>query len=72
MNGQPHGQTQPGAGAPIGSGGIGPNRIGIVRNPRSHRNKGETVTTHEDARAITAVPRNRDDLAGVLGGFARE
>ncbi len=74
MNGQPHGQS-PHAQAPHGH--AGPEtalsgRIGIVRNPRSHRNKGHAVVPHEDARTITVVPGNRDELTGVLERFARE
>ncbi|MBX7481727.1 diacylglycerol/lipid kinase family protein [Qipengyuania qiaonensis] len=47
-------------------------RIGIIYNPRSHRNKGQDLAcTGADSIAV-AQPRSRDEIAHALAGFARD
>jgi diacylglycerol kinase (ATP) len=48
-----------------------PGRIGVVRNPRSHRNKGQGPTPVENDRVLIAAPVSRDDLAAELTRFAQ-
>lgn len=45
--------------------------VGIVRNPRSHRNKGVAPEMAECSNILTETPRTRDDLYHVLAEFAR-
>ena len=45
--------------------------VGIVRNPRSHRNKGISPEMAECSNILTETPRTREELQGVLAGFAR-
>lgn len=49
-----------------------PGRIGIVRNPRSHRNKANPRTLVETERMLVAVPASRTELAGTLARFAQQ
>ena len=66
MQGAPNGQTLPAAGA-----GARAMRIGVVRNPRSHRNKGSALVAGAHDNIITAVPGSRDAMTDVLADFAR-
>jgi diacylglycerol kinase (ATP) len=45
-------------------------RIGIVRNPRSHRNKANPQPLVETDRVLVAAPASRAELAGALTRFA--
>lgn len=45
--------------------------VGIVRNPRSHRNKGVAPEMAECSNILTETPRTREDLHDVLAEFAR-
>jgi diacylglycerol kinase (ATP) len=47
-----------------------PGRIGIVRNPRSHRNKAGVPAAVESDNILVAAPASRDDLTGALADFA--
>ena len=47
-------------------------RIGIIYNPRSHRNKGQDLACAGADNAMVAQPRTRDEIAHALAGFARE
>lgn len=44
--------------------------VGVIRNPRSHRNKGLVPELDGQPNVLTATPRTRIDLAGVLADFA--
>lgn len=46
--------------------------VGVIRNPRSHRNKGLTPEMAQSPNVITATPRTRPALTGVLADFARQ
>jgi diacylglycerol kinase (ATP) len=54
---QPTGQSLPGP-------------IGVVRNPRSHRNKANPRQLPESSEILVAAPASRDDLAAELARFA--
>jgi hypothetical protein len=45
--------------------------VGIIRNPRSHRNKGHAPEMEDCSNILTETPRTRTELFGVLDGFAR-
>ncbi|KPH59251.1 diacylglycerol/lipid kinase family protein [Novosphingobium aerophilum] len=45
--------------------------VGIIRNPRSHRNKGHAPEMADCSNILTETPRTRTDLYGVLESFAR-
>lgn len=45
--------------------------VGIVRNPRSHRNKGQMPELADCSNILTETPRTREDLRDVLSEFAR-
>ncbi|EQB08174.1 diacylglycerol/lipid kinase family protein [Novosphingobium lindaniclasticum] len=45
--------------------------VGIIRNPRSHRNKGRAAEMEDCSNILTETPRTRQDLHRVLDGFAR-
>lgn len=45
--------------------------VGIIRNPRSHRNKGHTAELEECANILTETPKTREDLRACLIEFAR-
>ena len=47
-------------------------RIGIIRNARSHRNKGKEYDFLDDQNVISATPRTKAELAVALARFARE
>lgn len=44
--------------------------VGLIRNPRSHRNKGRPPELADDPRVLTEAPRNHEDLRRVLEHFA--
>lgn len=44
--------------------------VGIIRNPRSHRNKGLEPELHDQPNILTAMPRTRADLVSALAEFA--
>ncbi|MEX0343172.1 MAG: diacylglycerol kinase family protein [Erythrobacter sp.] len=46
-------------------------RVGIIYNPRSHRNKGQDLACTGSDRISVAQPSTRDEIADALGGFAR-
>lgn len=45
--------------------------VGIIRNPRSHRNAGETPEMADCSNILTETPRTREELYHTLTGFAR-
>lgn len=45
--------------------------VGIVRNPRSHRNKGHAPEMADCSNILTETPRTREELHLVLAEFAR-
>lgn len=45
--------------------------VGIVRNPRSHRNKGQMPELADCSNILTQTPRTREDLRATLQEFAR-
>jgi hypothetical protein len=45
--------------------------VGIIRNPRSHRNKGHAPEMEDCSNILTETPRTRPELYRVLEGFAR-
>ena len=45
--------------------------VGIIRNPRSHRNKGVTPEMAECFNILTETPRTREELHHTLAGFER-
>ena len=47
-------------------------RVGIIRNARSHRNKGADGDHLNDPNVISAAPRTKPELAVALARFARE
>lgn len=47
-------------------------RVGIIRNARSHRNKGTHADYLDDPNVISATPRTKAELAVALAHFARE
>ena len=47
-------------------------RIGIVRNPRSHRNKANPRQLVESDQVLVAMPASRAELAGTLARFAEQ
>lgn len=44
--------------------------VGLIRNPRSHRNIGCAPELADDPCVFTETPRSHDDLRDVLAGFA--
>ena len=44
--------------------------VGVIRNPRSHRNKGNMPELADQPHILTAVPGTRSELASVLADFA--
>lgn len=53
-------------------GGIGPaDLVGVIRNPRSHRNKGLVPEMGDRPNVLTRVPATRDELAENLAEFAK-
>ncbi|MBQ96051.1 MAG: hypothetical protein CL510_09540 [Actinobacteria bacterium] len=47
-------------------------RIGIIYNPRSHRNQGQDLAYAGADSVMVAQPRTRDEIAHALAGFARD
>jgi diacylglycerol kinase (ATP) len=47
-------------------------RVGIIRNPRSHRNKGVECDYLDEPNVIAAAPRTKAEMAVALARFARE
>ena len=45
--------------------------VGIIRNPRSHRNKGHAPEMADCSNILTETPRTREELYHTLAGFAR-
>lgn len=45
--------------------------VGIIRNPRSHRNKGVPAEMEDCSNILTRTPRSREELHHVLAGFAQ-
>lgn len=45
--------------------------VGIIRNPRSHRNKGIAPEMADCSNILTETPRTREDLYHTLAAFAR-
>ncbi|SFF92463.1 Diacylglycerol kinase family enzyme [Novosphingobium sp. CF614] len=45
--------------------------MGIVRNPRSHRNQGVAPEMADCSNILTETPRTREELYHTLAGFAR-
>ncbi|WP_260925744.1 diacylglycerol/lipid kinase family protein [Novosphingobium sp. 9] len=45
--------------------------VGIIRNPRSHRNKGLAPEMEDCSNILTETPREREDLRDSLTRFAR-
>lgn len=45
--------------------------VGIIRNPRSHRNNGEAPEMADCSNILTETPHTREDLYYTLAGFAR-
>jgi hypothetical protein len=43
--------------------------IGVIRNPRSHRNKGRIPEMSDNPNVLTQAPQTRAELAGILAGF---
>jgi diacylglycerol kinase (ATP) len=49
-----------------------PGRVGMIRNIRSHRNKGADPDYRDDPGFILATPQTKPELAVALAQFARE
>ena len=47
-------------------------RIGIIYNPRSHRNQGQDLACAGADTVMVAQPRTREEIAHALAGFARD
>lgn len=47
-------------------------RIGVIYNPRSHRNKGQDLACTRAHNISVAQPRTREEIAEALAGFARD
>ena len=47
-------------------------RIGIIYNPRSHRNKGQDLACAGAGAIMAAQPRTREEIAHALAGFAQD
>jgi diacylglycerol kinase (ATP) len=56
---------------PVAERAVLPELIGIVRNPRSHRNKVGAQVSVEGDNILVAAPASRDDLTGALADFAK-
>lgn len=70
----------PGAGGsvvPAASGGADARErneplVGVIRNPRSHRNKGLMPEMSDSPNVLTAIPATRQELAETLAEFAAQ
>ena len=71
MEPTPTGLTPPTVSLPDGSVASGPVRIGVVRNPRSHRNRGAVPDDPVDPAVAITTPASPEELARTLAGFAR-
>lgn len=60
---------EPGAAAPRD---LAEPLVGVIRNPRSHRNKDCMPEMAGQPNVLTATPRTRTELAGVLADFANK
>ena len=49
---------------------LGAPLVGVVRNPRSHRNKGLSPELADCANILVETPRSHDALRATLTGFA--
>ena len=61
--------------ARVGSGGastVREPRIGVIYNPRSHRNKGQDLDCTERPGITVARPDRREDIASALADFAQQ
>lgn len=47
-------------------------RIGVIYNPRSHRNKGQDLDCTERSGITVAQPERREDIASALAQFAQQ
>jgi hypothetical protein len=47
-------------------------KIGIIYNPRSHRNKGRDLDCADDANVLVARPERREDITEALSEFAQQ
>lgn len=47
-------------------------RIGVIYNPRSHRNRGQDLACATGADIAVAQPARREDIAAALAGFAEQ
>ena len=47
-------------------------RIGVIYNPRSHRNKGQDLACTASGNITVVQPRAREDIAHALADFARD
>ncbi|WP_324828781.1 diacylglycerol/lipid kinase family protein [Qipengyuania zhejiangensis] len=61
--------------APVAAGETGaavtrPPRIGVIYNPRSHRNKGQDLDCAQRPEISVAQPQRREDIATALSDFA--
>ncbi|GGY99210.1 diacylglycerol kinase [Novosphingobium colocasiae] len=45
--------------------------VGIIRNPRSHRNKGVPAEMEDCSNILTRTPKSREELHRELAGFAQ-
>ncbi len=52
--------------------GVSRPRIGVIYNPRSHRNKGQDLACTGADRIVVAQPDTREEIAHALVGFARD
>lgn len=75
FDGLPHFAEGQGRASPRGAsrvpGGRAVPLVGIIRNPRSHRNKGEGPELASCSNILTETPRTRADLRQALMEFAR-
>lgn len=72
MEPTPTGLTPPTVSLPDGSVASGPVRIGVVRNPRSHRNRGAVPDDPVDPELAITAPASPEELARTLAGFAAQ
>ena len=68
----PHAPMQGDATPMHGGGGGTDPQIGVIYNPRSHRNKGQDLECADRPGISVAQPRTREDIAGALAEFAAQ
>ena len=61
-----------GSSAGTSSGPVSAPRIGVVRNPKSHRNKGFQPEVASAPDILTAIPQTREELTRNLADFAAQ